>query len=109
LQQSEEFNHENLRVFQNAVTLLVVFAYRPNFQHYNQAMKKFIFLFCVLLATAGAAPGQVLVTTSTGLLTDPSLCSRRITTLIQGQSVTLNEKTGESWKFGWNIFPVKPK
>ena len=98
MQQREDYIKENLPAFKNAVTLLVAFAYKPKYQHYNQAMKKIILLCCLLLATFGIALGQVLVTTSTGLLTEPSLSSRRITTLLQGQSVTLNEKTGDFWK-----------
>jgi hypothetical protein len=61
-------------------------------------MKKLLILFCLIFAGIGMVSGQVNVTSSTGLFEEPSLKSKRITTVVEGEKVTLGEKTGDFWK-----------
>jgi hypothetical protein len=60
-------------------------------------MKKYLLLLVLLLACISMANGQIKVTTSTGLFEEPSLTSKRITTIMEGEAVTLGEKKGEFW------------
>jgi hypothetical protein len=65
-------------------------------------MKKQAFLIMLLAFFCLAGFSQTVVTQNTGLMAEPSLTSKRVTTAYEGDQVTLIEKSGEFWKITCN-------
>lgn len=66
-------------------------------------MKKQVFLIFFMAIFSLAGFSQTLVTQSTGLMAEPSLTSKRIATVLEGDKVALIEKSGEFWKVTCNM------
>ena len=61
-------------------------------------MKKKVVLILAMAMFTLAGFSQIVITQSTGLMAEPSLKSKRLATVFEGDKVTLFEKSGEFWK-----------